>query len=688
MSNQLQVHEFCRAFDNVNFSEEYNRWVSGGYSPRKIDNYDVKVPNVIEQAVRDGYFSINDNFPPGEEDFAVIAREISTGKDDGKVYSVLVIMNRQIDDAGRPTVGYRYFWTDAHDFFMDGIVQLLFFWLKNGKLKFNMKELNPSYQKDRTLPQLGFIDVRSKEETIDFAISLLDNSSINFFESSINHIIDSFDRKEQYDSSERIDLLIIHSVTNTILLGVEDTTLLCSWSFNVLPTHLFYPKSFICMSNNNSVECNKELLGMKGTIPTSDNKNIGLTINQVIPPHKERKIKQLLSDIEKNYRVSKGENVDFVVPVEFFDYLIEYENTSWSGCIDQVRISQHSESYNALVYLINRSDVDRKKWLVHFWDNIKPFSLLDNIIKKILRKKPVLTTALDFHDALIGINVDNENANKILKDSIFFGISWILKHRFLYSAKRIDQANFKYLFVTSDTIWSEVFKEFLSQVIEELNSPHNSECLNISKHVKLFCQGIEKTIASKETSDNYLSRRSKILAIYGKLDSFCENISLAKLSATIEKKYPPVQRNISSSSYLLVPIQGQKRKKPNSNYLRILIILIVLPLIFMAIRSLFLNGREMSDDTQNKKGDCIKTLKIMKECYSSKAEFTMKDIELQLLANYDPPFGRPVSYLDSIKYLKSSADEADYKKRKSKINTCVIYKAPFLFKCLNEQENG
>jgi hypothetical protein len=100
----VQIYQFCRAFDNVRYSEVYGYYVSGGYAFEKIARASHEVPPEIREAVINDYFKLNDNYPPETGDFALIAREI-----DNK-YSVLAVANRQLDDGGRPTIGYKYFW--------------------------------------------------------------------------------------------------------------------------------------------------------------------------------------------------------------------------------------------------------------------------------------------------------------------------------------------------------------------------------------------------------------------------------------------------------------------------------------------------------------------------------------------------------------------------------------------------
>lgn len=140
MSDTIEVYQFSRNFDNPHPSAQHNhRWVSGGNiidPEKKITLSNREVPQEIRQAVLDNYFAINDSYPPAENDFALIAREI------GDRYAVLAVANGQIDDRDRPTIGYKYFWLETTDPDIDRIGTLIYWWRDDVKYKFNMEELN------------------------------------------------------------------------------------------------------------------------------------------------------------------------------------------------------------------------------------------------------------------------------------------------------------------------------------------------------------------------------------------------------------------------------------------------------------------------------------------------------------------------------------------------------------------
>ncbi len=152
MSDTIEVYQFSRNFDNPHPSAQHNhRWVSGGNiidPEKKITLYNREVPQEIRQAVLDSYFAINDSYPPAENDFALIAREI------GDRYAVLAVANGQIDDRDRPTIGYKYFWLETTDPDIDRIGTLIYWWRDDVKYKFNMEELNSSLNPEKYHAQI------------------------------------------------------------------------------------------------------------------------------------------------------------------------------------------------------------------------------------------------------------------------------------------------------------------------------------------------------------------------------------------------------------------------------------------------------------------------------------------------------------------------------------------------------
>ena len=132
--NSVQVHEFSRVFVNVSFKD--GKWVSGGYGD-EVGKSNHPIPDPIKTAVEGGDFRIYDSYPPKENDYALIGREIDK-------YSVLAVATTVQDYHNRYAVAYRYFWLEKTAFQdIDGVGTLLIWWLIEGKPKFDF-QWNPN----------------------------------------------------------------------------------------------------------------------------------------------------------------------------------------------------------------------------------------------------------------------------------------------------------------------------------------------------------------------------------------------------------------------------------------------------------------------------------------------------------------------------------------------------------------
>ncbi|MGK7876137.1 MAG: hypothetical protein AB4426_23420 [Xenococcaceae cyanobacterium] len=139
--NSISIYEFSRGFSNAHYSEQYQTWVSEEPT-QSIDRENFPVPQPIQEAVENGDFAINDNYPPESDEFALIARNI------GK-YSVLAVATGEIDAAGRPLVAYRYFWLErfqvrqeetGEETELDGIGTLLGWWYRASQPRYHLDE--------------------------------------------------------------------------------------------------------------------------------------------------------------------------------------------------------------------------------------------------------------------------------------------------------------------------------------------------------------------------------------------------------------------------------------------------------------------------------------------------------------------------------------------------------------------
>jgi hypothetical protein len=726
MSNKVQVHEFCRAFDNVIYSDKYQEWVSGGYSPKKIANYGKEVPSVIQKAVRDGYFSINDNFPPENERSCVIARELSANKQDGKIYSILAIANRQIDDAGRPTIGYKYFWTDAHDPALDGIVQLLIFWYKNEYVAFEMQELDASYQQNQAKSSPIEISVFEKERTHNIVMDtisylIVDNSQYDQYSLGMRNTLKCLDTGNYDDILSEIDFYKTHCLALNISKKLKNDNIFsfCSWAFFVTPAHLLYPKSFTCINDKDGkfhINYNAKILLKKTSVQpylltTLPDRSIN---GKTIPLHIEENIKKTLIGIHKSCVSKNHKDLEISTLNDFFQYLIDYKNASWSDCIDDVMLRNNISSYNAIVYLVNSDVKYREKWLNDFFASLEAPRFPNNYFPDLSKKKQSYNISSDVHAKIMDAAFSNSKAKEILMESFFYGITWLLENKCLKIENMIDHKKLQYLFLKSKGIWSQIFEEFASQIVNELEAAKFNDKPSVnSEHVKWFCQNIYDDINSSYKTEN---TSEYITGKYQRLDCFFKSFSGKKISEIINNKYYQAReereskhnrksekliagRNnegIPNSLSMAITSTSQTPTKYSLEYsdsrswdevrprLTTVVILLVITIIVILLYSNVHDSRSGNYEQNDCKVDSLKNLKIFKKCYEKNEtiELVFNDVKKNLFPQDDSRENSHALSSEATEYLKNSSSEDDYKKRILKVKECSK-KGEVFNQCLN-----
>lgn len=132
----VNIYEFSRQL--LDISHKNGKWFSGGFG-LEVGKSNEPVPPEIENAVNKGDFRINDNYPPKEGEYALIAREMMDK------FSVLAVATRVEDNKTRYLIAYRYFWLQKPDHQdIDGVGTLLSWWIAQGEQKFDFT-WNPDY---------------------------------------------------------------------------------------------------------------------------------------------------------------------------------------------------------------------------------------------------------------------------------------------------------------------------------------------------------------------------------------------------------------------------------------------------------------------------------------------------------------------------------------------------------------
>lgn len=361
MTNAIQIYEFSRGFENITYSDKYARFVSGGYG-HEIDRATpgVDVPEEIRQAVYDGRFRINDNYPP--DDIAVIAREISD-------YGVLAIASKIFDDKTRPLIAYRYFWAQKYQVDSTDIVgSLLYWWISQSG-----EELNTPLQ--YFFPDEDNTVATTQAKRID------KNFSSQFSKKSLLNQIDQL-REIPYilDNSESISLSELHSVSLQVRQTYKPSNL--AWAWNV--RWLEHPEAFqfIHCADQQAFTYNsgskKQHLALhqpvkthhverhaSASLVTNEQKElyVGAGASQVASLKKAlREI--ALSGIKNN---NNKFNKDITILLEG---LASCPNINWEDIIENTTFNQEDTDmaarYKALIVLLNKDikmTLDWTKWL-------------------------------------------------------------------------------------------------------------------------------------------------------------------------------------------------------------------------------------------------------------------------------------------------------------------------------------
>jgi len=475
----IPIYQFCRGFDNVRYSEVYQCYVSGGYAFEKIACWNREVPQEIREAVIKDDFKLNDNYPPEDNDFALIAREI-----DNK-YSVLAVANRQLDDGGRPTIGYKYFWLEKSSSDVDGIGTLIYWWSNHKEPKFDMAELV-----ETSLPEIFYYDLeyqktKFQESWLQETWKTVENLS------EIPHTVVVTKELWQQQYPEYIKL---HYLALGLSLRANHTNSPNAWAWNV--RRLLHPDSFISIFYatqedrlNNIRNIRKRNLPALNLVspqthntddPTPDKAQpesptpLPSKTSNSIPRAVERSIKSCLSSLANTFNQNKFNSKK---TQELFGYLRDYADADWINCIDENILSHASSPYDIypqLIYLVAPNNKSSENWLLKMVQSLE--------LDTQQTSSNWISTARNwanpsesnnqahiskFQRVLLEASYDQDNSviyNK-LEDSMYYGISYLLIHLITTNQQNsIIEAKIDYLLTQSQTIWSEYFQNYVNTV--------------------------------------------------------------------------------------------------------------------------------------------------------------------------------------------------------------------------------
>ncbi|WP_445636559.1 hypothetical protein NSTC745_01481 [Nostoc sp. DSM 114161] len=648
MSDTIPVYQFSRNFDNPHPSAQHNnRWVSGGNiidPEKKIALWNQEVPQEIRKAVLDGYFAINDSYPPAENDFALIAREI-----DDK-YAVLAVANGQIDDRDRPTIGYKYFWLEKTDSYIDGIGTLIYWW-QNVNYQFDMQELNSTSK-----PEIYYAQIWNK---INFAEPWLEKK-IKETVNNFKHIPCTGVVTKEY-WGDYPPYIRLHYLSLGLSFRSDS---LNAWAWNVqklsfaenfvyilystsadIPPNLYkqlVPDKIIITINDlqsDNSEKNSESTSQNQDTPPDDaeNKNSAQTENsdtsndsesdnsestnqnENTPPHGTenqnrvqppvQKIKTCLTELARTFH--SRNQLDVKKAEELFGYLTNYSNANWSDFIDQTTLNTTanpiSEIYKAEIYLIVIAYDQKQKWLIDLLKSIhvenKPSSIWDFLTFpfKILLNPPInndhIFPLLEFQDRLLKESCKYDSqVQQRLTESIYYGITFFLTILITFDPndpkhQRLAQ-QINYLLIESQSIWSQYFQKYAEIVADRFFYQPEID-VNAYKSVRKFCQTILEKLEEIKNNNCDSASRKRLYGEYKSLAPIFAKINrrdLAELFYLISGSQVPQEvignipeefrTTIFTRNYVLAPVSPGNPQLNKNIIITIVTLLFGIPIIY------------------------------------------------------------------------------------------------------------
>ena len=476
----VPIYQFCRGFDNVRYSEVYKCHVSGGYAFEKIARVSHEVPPEIREAVIDDYFKLNDNYPPDQDDFSLIAREINDK------YSVLAVANRQLDDGDRPTIGYKYFWLEKSSPDIDGIGTLIYWWSHHRQPKFDMAELV-----ETSLPEIFYYDLEYQKT--NFQESWLQEiwKTVEKL-SAIPHTVVVTKELWQQQYPEYIKL---HYLALGLSFRANHTNSLNAWAWNV--QKLAHPDSFISIfyaTQEDIIPSNirkRNLPGLNLVSPQTHNPNdltpdkaqpesptpLPSKTSNSIPPAMEKNIKLFLSSLANTVNQN---GLDEKIQ-ELFGYLRDYADADWTNCIDKTRVTNSSphEIYPQLIYLVAPNNKLSENWLLKMVQSIDTKKTSPRILEF---QRVLLEVSFEYEDSLV---------KERLISSIYTGISYLLNQ--LMSTEKGNN-KIEFLLTQSQNVWSHYFLTYAELIKKRIFS---EEKTIIEESMENFCQEILNILQSQ-----------------------------------------------------------------------------------------------------------------------------------------------------------------------------------------------
>jgi hypothetical protein len=724
----VHIYQFCRAFDNVRWSDVYQCYVSGGYAFEKIARASYEVPPEIREAVINDDFKLNDNYPPEKNDFALIAREI-----DNK-YSVLAVANRQLDDGGRPTIGYKYFWLEKSSPSVDGIGTLIYWWRDN-QFQFNMAELV-----ETSPPQILY--TQGEEEKINF---YLQANWLEDTRKTVNNLKEipkiSVVTKDNWQELELPPYIKLHYLALGLSLRAKNTNSPNAWAWNV--QKLAHPDSFISIfyATQEDIPSNipiRNLPALHLVSPQTHNPNdptpdkaqpesptpLPSKTSNSITPAVEKNIKSFLSSLANTVN-QNGLNEKIQ---ELFGYLRDYADADWTNCIDKTRVTASSphDIYPQLIYLVAPNNPSSKKWLLQMVESLEIdtqptssdwISTARNWANPSeSNKQPDIS---NFQRFLLEASDDQDHQVIYkLRNSIYFGISFLLDKLInpdqminINEAKVMAQ-KIDYLLTRSQGIWQKDFQKYTEIIAQIILYQENEKTVNYHPAITTFCQPILdiipklKNLHEQNRRYHYGNYRS-LAIIFSKTHRKDLAEFFYRMSGTNRDNIPADVRNSLDAQIRsrIFYVPNQTRMSSNSsnngdsssegdrvaNAVIVCVLFCIVALIFFMAKGFDPKKTQQSDNIDDSKStfcgqtnvNLLENFKNYKECYLEEN----KEIPAQKLEKFIPK-GSPIEskkqHLEQIKnYFRNIKDEDTFNNKIKQLSKCKNKPSLDFDKCLN-----
>ncbi len=533
----LKICEFSRKL--LDPIQTYGGWVSPTYGEWVFKGIDKEIglrfgpasgiPEIIETAVYNHLFRLNENYPPTEEKIGLIGKEFEQ-------YAILVVANNLLDYHERPLVGYRYFWLEKpQNVNIDGVGTLLKWWESKNK---PCLELKP-HEETRKIQKENYENGYYNAEICQVEAFREYYHQVEDIGNQIQETPYIFTIKKDKTNSQYPNYLQLHSLA---LHLQEYYNRPIAWTWNIYCLENPNQFTLICCADNKYFEWNKKHTNL--VIPLEQNVPLSLRRDS-LQKTATNSLKQAIQKIAEKKQIQ--DNLDTLVKELQNSNSVDWD---WGKIIDLTWYKNHKQfqtiRYKSLILLLNtrliidQIDINPISWI----ESLK--SSPDTQEKK--KPSPVneyATNVVELQYELFKYCYKDTKINNQLVPRINQIIGELLLD--LSQSQENDQV-IEWLFMNSPKLWKERLKsyanDFFAQLYTYEQKGSKSEkikdnfLLKVLKDLKLR-QERKKTNEAQEflnqsnlyTQYNYQQERTRKFPFYQPIAKLFESIESYPLSA-------------------------------------------------------------------------------------------------------------------------------------------------------------